>query len=209
VARRTLGDAPPARSQDPARYDVRLRRVTPAAPPRDGLGLMLRAAHFSAQKHRMQRRKDAEASPTINHPLGVADLLSNEAGIADPVVLAAAILHDTLEDTETSVEELVQAFGSDIALVVAEVSDDKSLPPAARKHRQIGHAGAASVRARLVKLADKTCNLREIIATPPADWSLGRKQDYFDWAKQVVDAMRGVHGTLEHLFDEVYAKRPR
>ena len=103
----------------------------------------------------------------------------------------------------------MRAFGSDIALVVAEVSDDKSLPPAERKRQQVGHAGAASVRARLVKLADKTCNLRDIIATPPDDWSLGRKQAYFDWAKEVVDALRGVHGTLEHLFDEAYAKRPR
>lgn len=204
-----MSNALTVRSQEPEIYRVGLRRVNPGSPPRDALGLMLRAAHFSAQKHRLQRRKDAEASPCINHPLAVADLLSNEAGIADPVVLAAAILHDTLEDTETNVEELTRAFGADIALVVAEVSDDKTLSAQERKRRQVGHAGAASVRARLVKLADKTCNLRDIVAAPLAHWSLGRKQAYCDWAKQVVDALRGVHGTLEYLFDDAYSRRPR
>lgn len=191
------------------RYQLDGGRSLPADPQRDPVGVLLRAAHFSARKHRTQRRKDADASPCINHRLALADLLANEAGIVDPVVLAAAILHDTLEDTETTHEELEQVFGAEIAAVVVEVTDDKSLPPAERKRLQIEHAAQKCLRARLVKLADKTCNLRDLVDAPPATWSLGRKQEYFDWAKQVVDALRGVHGTLERLFDEAYAKRPR
>ncbi len=124
------------------------------------------------------------------------------------ISLIAAILHDTLEDTETSFEELRERFGLPIAETVAEVTDDKSLPKPRRKALQIEHAPHLSKRAQLVKLADKICNLRDVASIPPHDWPLQRRREYFDWAKQVVDGVRGVHPRLEELFDAAYAARP-
>ena len=170
---------------------------------------VIRAMAFAADKHRNQRRKDAEASPYINHPIALADVLTNEAGIEDERVLAAAILHDTIEDTETSEQELVRNFGKEIADIVLEVTDDKSLPKTQRKSLQIEHAPGLSRRAKLVKLADKICNLRDVAHSPPATWELDRKREYFDWAKSVVDGLRGVHPELERIFDETYTQKPR
>lgn len=170
---------------------------------------ILRALAFASEKHRHQRRKDAEASPYIDHPIAVAHVLVNECGVTDPVVVCAAILHDTVEDTATTREELALEFGSEIAGIVAEVTDDKSLPKAERKRLQIEHAEHLSKRARLVKLADKICNVRDVVRSPPADWALERRQDYFDWAKRVIDALRGTHAGLEAVFDEAYAQRPK
>lgn len=169
---------------------------------------LMTALAFAADKHKIQRRKDAEASPYINHPIALANLLLNEAGVEDQRVLIAAVLHDTIEDTDTTEQELVRQFGKDVADIVLEVTDDKSLPKAERKRLQIEHAAHISRRAKLVKLADKICNLRDIAASPPADWSVERKREYFDWAKSVVDALRGVHPGLEHLFDKAYEGRP-
>ncbi|AGA33744.1 Metal dependent phosphohydrolase [Thioalkalivibrio nitratireducens DSM 14787] len=171
-------------------------------------GLILRALAFAAHKHRDQRRKDADASPYINHPIALADILANEAGVTDPAVLCAAILHDTIEDTETTLEELEDAFGPEIATIVAEVTDDKTLPKDQRKQLQVEHAAHASPRAKLVKLADKIANLRDIAATPPADWSTERKREYFDWARQVVDRTRDASPGLGQLFDQVHRLRP-
>ncbi len=162
---------------------------------------VFQALAFAAHKHRDQRRKDAGASPYINHPIALADILVNEGGVTDHVVLCAAILHDTIEDTETTYEELVVAFGREIADVVAEVTDDKSLDKAERKLLQIEHAAHASPRAKLVKLADKTCNLRDIATTPPADWSDERRREYFDWAGKVVAGVRGANAALDAAFD--------
>jgi guanosine-3',5'-bis(diphosphate) 3'-pyrophosphohydrolase len=170
--------------------------------------LIIKAVDFAAFKHRKQRRKDVDASPYINHPIALANLLCNEGGISDPIVVCAALLHDTIEDTETTLDELQRHFGKAIASVVMEVTDDKALPKAERKRLQIIHARTASRRARLVKLADKTCNLRDIAASPPAKWNLRRKRQYFDWAKKVIDGVRGTHRRLERLFDEAYARRP-
>jgi len=161
---------------------------------------VFQALAFAAHKHRDQRRKDEGASPYINHPIALADILVNEGGVTDHVVLCAAILHDTIEDTETTYEELVGAFGTDIADVVREVTDDKSLDKAERKLLQIEHAAHASRRAKLVKLADKTCNLRDLAATPPADWSDERRREYFDWAQKVVAGVRGSNAALEAAF---------
>ena len=170
------------------------------------LALLLKALAFAAHKHRDQRRKDAEASPYINHPIALADVLMNEGAVTDVEVLCAALLHDTVEDTATTHEELVDAFGSRIARIVAEVTDDKRLPKAERKRLQVEHAAAISPEAKLVKLADKICNLRDVAARPPAGWDLRRRREYFEWAKQVVDRMRGVHPRLEAAFDRAYAK---
>ncbi len=168
------------------------------------IGIVIKAARFAADKHRKQRRKDADASPYINHPIALADLLANQGGVTDPVVLCAALLHDTIEDTDTTGEELRAAFGDEIADVVLEVTDDKTLAKQLRKQLQVEHARHASPRAKLVKLADKICNLRDIAATPPADWSAQRKADYFDWASEVVAGLRGSHPQLEALFDEAF-----
>jgi len=168
---------------------------------------VFQALAFAAHKHRDQRRKDEGASPYINHPIALADILVNEGGVTDHVVLCAAILHDTIEDTETTYEELISVFGKDIADVVNEVTDDKSLDKAERKLLQIEHAAHASPRAKLVKLADKTCNLREIAATPPADWSEQWRNEYFDWAQRVVAGMRGQNSALEAAFDTAFMAR--
>lgn len=170
---------------------------------------VLRALAFAAHKHRDQRRKDSGASPYINHPIALANILCNEAGINDVDVLCAALLHDTVEDTDTSVDELLRQFGPTVARIVMDVTDDKTRPKAERKQAQIEHAADACAQAKLVKLADKIANLRDIVDQPPAGWPLSRKQDYFDWAKSVVDRVRGVHATLEALFDREYARRPR
>jgi guanosine-3',5'-bis(diphosphate) 3'-pyrophosphohydrolase len=172
------------------------------------VAIVLAASAFAAHKHRDQRRKGADASPYINHPIAVANVLANEGGITDPTILAAALLHDTIEDTATTPEELEAEFGPDIAAIVIEVTDDKSLVPAVRKQLQIDHAATLSEQAKLVKLADKISTLRDIIQTPPVNWSLERKAEYFTWANQVVDAMRGVSPVLESLFDKEFVRRP-
>lgn len=163
---------------------------------------------FAADKHRNQRRKDTEASPYINHPIAVAELLANEAGVLDVQVLIAAILHDTVEDTQTTHAELTALFGTRVSSIVAEVTDDKSLPKAQRKRLQIEHARTASAGAQLVKLADKIVNLRDLATRPPASWSGERRRQYFDWAKDVADTMRERHPRLTALFDQAYAARP-
>jgi GTP diphosphokinase / guanosine-3',5'-bis(diphosphate) 3'-diphosphatase len=170
--------------------------------------VLVRALAFAAKKHRDQGRKDAEASPYINHPIGLARILADEGGVTDTAILCAALLHDTLEDTETSASELVAEFGPVVAGVVAEVTDDKSLPKADRKRLQVEHAATISRRAKLVKLADKIDNLRDMATSPPAEWPLERRQEYFDWAKAVIDQLRGVHARLEAVFDAAYRGRP-
>ena len=175
-----------------------------------GAARIIAAAQFAAFKHRDQRRKGVKGkrpSPYINHPLALADVLANEAGVGDAEVLMAAILHDTIEDTITTQAELERHFGKRVASIVAEVTDEKSQSTRLRKHLQIVHAPRLSDGAKLVKLADKICNLRDIVARPP-DWEAKRKQEYFDWAKQVADGLRGVHPGLEAEFDRVYALRP-
>ncbi|MFO1345940.1 MAG: HD domain-containing protein [Rhodocyclaceae bacterium] len=169
---------------------------------------LLQAIAFAADKHRDQRRKDANASPYINHPIALANVLANEGGVDDEAVLVAAILHDTIEDTDTTADELRRLFGRRITDIVLEVTDDKALEKAERKRLQVEHAPHISRRAKLVKLADKICNLRDIALSPPAKWPLKRKQAYFDWAKAVVDGLRGVHPKLEHAFDEAFSRRP-
>lgn len=168
--------------------------------------LVLRAASFAAHKHRAQRRKDVDASPYINHPLALASVLTSEGQITDAATLCAALLHDTVEDTETTFEELESEF--EIAGIVREVTDDKNLDKPERKKQQIEHAAHASSKAKLVKLADKICNVRDVASSPPAHWPLQRRQEYFDWAKKVIDQLRGVHPTLEAKFDAAFAARP-
>src|SRR5512139_1685282 len=133
-------------------------------------GLMLKVTAFAAEKHRNQRRKDPQASPYINHPIALANVLLHEGGVTDVVVLCAAPLHDTLEDTQTTPEELVQQFGGEIQGIVMEVTDNKKLKKRKRKELQMKHAHMLSTKAKLVKLADKICNLRDVAENPPPRW---------------------------------------
>ena len=174
----------------------------------DDLQLILRAVEFAAHKHKDQRRKGVSASPYINHPIALAKILAEEGGVSDANVIVAALLHDTLEDTQTTKQELVGEFGELIANVVDEVTDTKSVDSATRKRLQISKASHASNEAKLVKLADKIANLRDILSDPPDGWSIDRQREYFDWAKDVVDRLRGASEALEQRFDSLYRQRP-
>ena len=167
---------------------------------------VIKAMWFAAEKHRHQRRKDPARTPYINHPLNVLHILWFEGGVRDEAVLAAGLLHDTVEDTDTSFEELEAVFGSKIRAVVEEVTDDRSKSSSERKQRQILTAPHASKEAKLVKLADKISNLRDISSQPPQGWSDGRRINYFKWAQKVVVGLRGTNPSLESAFDLVCAE---
>lgn len=169
--------------------------------------LFIKAVAFAAEKHRNQRRKDKDASPYINHPIALANMLANEGGVSDVSVLCAAVLHDTIEDTATTSEELEDFFGAPIAQIVLEVSDDKTLDKRVRKQLQIEHAPHISPDAKLVKLADKICNLRDMLASPPADWPTERKVEYFAWAGQVALGLRGAHPDLEAILESLIERK--
>lgn len=169
----------------------------------EATGLLLSAIHFSASKHRDQRRKDQARSPYINHPIQVTQTLWQTGGVRDPITLISAMLHDILEDTATTPEELASLFGKEILEVVREVSDDKSLPKAVRKRLQIEHAPHISNRAKLIKLADKICNLNDLLESPPRSWNFVRRQDYLLWTEQVVNGLRGTNPALEQQYDEL------
>jgi guanosine-3',5'-bis(diphosphate) 3'-pyrophosphohydrolase len=171
-----------------------------------GIADLLRAVEFAAEKHRDQRRKGAGASPYINHPIEVAAMLANVAAVQDVAILAAAVLHDTVEDTRTSPEELEAAFGREVRLVVQEVTDDKKLEKADRKRLQVEHAPYLSPAAKLIKIADKIANVREVTEKPPSDWSATRRREYLDWAERVIAGCRGVNAALESRFDETLSR---
>jgi len=175
----------------------------------ESIGLLLQAITFAASKHRDQRRKDSHASPYINHPLQVAELLWRVGQVRDPHILVAAVLHDTLEDTHTTPNELEEGFGPQVLALVQEVSDDKRLPKAVRKRLQIENASRITLPAQALKIADKICNIRDITHNPPVDWSPERKQEYLDWASQVVNGLRGANSRLEALFDQELAEGRR
>lgn len=172
------------------------------------LKLLIKALTFAAAKHRNQRRKNVDASPYINHPISLVNILCNEVHITDINVICSALLHDTVEDTETTAEELAIEFGQEISSIVMEVTDDKSIAiRQKRKQLQVEHAPHISEPAKLLKLADKISNLRDLAVDPPVNWSLRRQREYFDWAKQVIDQLRGTHAELEKLFDQAYSRR--
>ena len=168
---------------------------------------LMKAVDFAAKKHKDQRRKDASATPYINHPVGVATILSQEAGIEDLVLLQAALLHDTVEDTETTLEEIEENFGREVRDIVNEVTDDKSLPKLKRKQLQIDNASKKMHKSKLVKLADKIYNIRDLIGAPPKDWSDERIQEYFEWAARVIAQLKGTNDVLETILADELAKR--
>ncbi|XP_076980362.1 guanosine-3',5'-bis(diphosphate) 3'-pyrophosphohydrolase MESH1 [Tamandua tetradactyla] len=168
---------------------------------------LLDAADFAARKHRQQRRQDPEGTPYINHPLGVARILAHEAGITDLAVLQAALLHDTVEDTDTTLEEVEQHFGAQVRHLVEEVTDDKTLPKLERKRRQVEQAPHSSPGAKLVKLADKLYNLRDLNRCTPKGWPECRVQEYFEWAAQVVKGLQGTNQQLEEALKQLFQER--
>ncbi|GAB0093537.1 Guanosine-3',5'-bis(diphosphate) 3'-pyrophosphohydrolase MESH1 [Sergentomyia squamirostris] len=171
------------------------------------LKMYTKCVNFAAVKHKDQRRKDQEQTPYINHPIGVAYILTAEAGISDLPVLLASILHDTVEDTDTTFDEIEQHFGSHIRKLVEEVTDDKTLPKDVRKAKQIENASKSSHEAKLVKLADKLYNLRDLQRCLPKGWTEKRRKEYFIWAKAVVDNLRGTNAILESSLDKVFRKQ--
>ena len=168
--------------------------------------ILLAAIEFASRKHSTQRRKDEEASPYINHPIAVTHLLADTGGVTDLVTLTAAVLHDTIEDTETTPSELDEHFGQTVRKVVEEMTDDKTLEKAVRKRLQIEHAPQLSRRAKAITLADKIANVQDVMECPPAKWNLARRIEYLDWTERVVAGCRGTNVALERLYDEVLQK---
>lgn len=170
----------------------------------DSVRRILAAAHFAAEKHAQHKRKGENGEPYFNHLLEVAELIAASSPHLDVELVMAAFLHDTVEDTGVTSWELEQRFGKDVADLVAEVTDDKSLPKEIRKQLQVEHTPEKSARAQTLKLADKISNLRAIIASPPVGWSRERKQQYFEWARQVVSGIASPNEFLKSEFDKAY-----
>ena len=167
----------------------------------------LKALRTASVSHKFQMRLDGQ-TPFINHPIQVAELISSVGGIQNENILCAAILHDVIEDTTTTFEELKNAFGKEVAGIVMECSDDTSLPRAERKRHQVTTVMYKSNSAKIVKLADKISNMNDIIINPPKGWGAKRKLAYFEWAKEVVDAgLRGINPSLEAMFNDLYHQK--
>ncbi|MEO5567947.1 MAG: HD domain-containing protein [Gemmatimonadaceae bacterium] len=164
---------------------------------------LLRAVTFAATKHRDQRRKGNHQAPYINHPIEVATLIATVGGVHDVTVLQAAILHDTIEDTDATPEEIEREFGPEVRALVVEMTDDMSLPSAERKQQQIAHAAALSRDAKLIKIADKIANVGDIARHPPPEWTPERRRNYFAWTARVIDKCRGTNTALEACYDDV------
>jgi (p)ppGpp synthase/HD superfamily hydrolase len=166
---------------------------------------LAQAYNFAAAKHVKQRRKGEAAEPYINHLAEVAELVAQATRATDPEIIVAAVLHDTVEDTETTFDELKAYFGERVASLVAEVTDDKALPKQTRKDLQVEHAAHASRGAQIIKLADKTSNVRALGTSPPKGWSAERITEYVEWAGRVVDACRKADPWLAGQFDAAAA----
>jgi (p)ppGpp synthase/HD superfamily hydrolase len=168
-----------------------------------------RALDYAARKHVSQRRKGEAQEPYINHLAEVAHLLAEATGGGDSNLVIAGLLHDCIEDQGVTYEELVELFGDDVADLVRDVTDDKTLLKAERKRLQVELAPHKSDRAKMLKIADKTSNLRAIAVSPPSGWDEQRKRDYFAWALAVVAGCRDVNAFLEAKFDEAYRNGQR
>jgi guanosine-3',5'-bis(diphosphate) 3'-pyrophosphohydrolase len=169
------------------------------------LGMLFDALSFSAYRHRQQRRKGAAASPYINHPIDVARVLVTEGGSTDIAMLAAAVLHDTIEDTATTAGELSARFGPEVARLVMEVTDDQGLTAAERKRLQVERAPLLSPRAKAIRLSDKVCNVRDMVTDTPSGWSVERRRQYLDWTERVIAGCRGTNAALEAAYDVALA----
>lgn len=171
----------------------------------ESTGLLLEALSYAAKKHSDQKRKDTKASPYINHPIEVTQILWTIGEVRDPALLLASVLHDTLEDTDAAPEEIKAKFGEEVLSIVLEVTDDKTLPKEVRKERQVETAAHKSPKAKMLKIADKISNVQDVISTPPRDWSLERRREYLLWSERVVSGLRGVNEKLEDQYDHLLA----
>jgi guanosine-3',5'-bis(diphosphate) 3'-pyrophosphohydrolase len=171
----------------------------------DLLGV-LEALAFSADRHRHQKRKGRLASPYINHPIDVALIIVRDGGVTTAPVLTAALLHDTIEDTDTTAAELAERFGAEVATIVQEVSDEPGLPKPEQRRRQETGAHLLSYGARLIRIADKTANVRDLVDDPPSTWSVRLRREYLEWTRRVVDRVRGTNEGLERAYDDAYAR---
>lgn len=170
---------------------------------------VLKAADAAARWHVHQRRKGPAGEPYINHLVEVAMLVGEATGGSDTNLVIAALLHDAIEDCEVPRELIAETFGEDVASIVGEVTDDKSLPKEVRKDKEVETAPTKSQRAKLLKLADKTSNLRAVAASPPANWSVKRRKKYVDQSREVAKGLRGVNQKLEDQFDQAAAAAER
>lgn len=170
---------------------------------------LLAALAFAAEKHRDQRRKGFDRPPFINHAIEVADILARLGGVDDTVTLQAGVLHDTLEDTSTTGEEIERHFGPEVRAVVEEVTDDTALTRAERRAAQEKGASGLSERARLVRIADKIANVGSVGRTPPQEWSPERRREYLEWTRRVVEGCRGCSPQLDRLYDACLAESLR
>ncbi len=166
----------------------------------DTISTVLRAAERAAHWHTEQRRKGAAQEPYINHLLEVARLVAEATGGADTNLVIAALLHDAVEDQPVSRAAIAQEFGEDVAALVMEVTDDKTLPKVQRKRLQVEHAAEKSPRAAILKLADKTSNLTALALSPPASWSAARRLDYVQWARDVAAGLKVENPWLQSRF---------
>lgn len=201
LSMRTVPD--PDRQPDP---DPRPDTVPPPLDPHPGYAALLDALSFAAAKHRDQRRKGGDASPYINHPIRVAQILAGAGGVTDVAVLQAAVLHDTIEDTETTAGELEATFGPEVRRLVEEVTDDKRLPKDERKRLQIERARSLSAGAKQIRIADKIANIADVAYSAPEGWTLERRKAYLDWTAAVVAGCRGCNPALERRYDRVLAE---
>ncbi len=170
----------------------------------DPSSIILDTIEFASEKHKNQRRKDIDATPYINHPIAVANLISKVGQVNDVAILQGALLHDTVEDTATSYEEIEQRFGKTVADYVAEVTDNKSLPKDERKRQQVSRGPYKSVGAKTIKLADKLNNLTSLIETTPKSWTVERIQGYYIWSFFVIEGLRGTNAALEAELDKIF-----
>jgi (p)ppGpp synthase/HD superfamily hydrolase len=161
---------------------------------------LTRAMDFAAHRHSAQRRKGIRAEPYIIHLTEVARLLAEATDGTDTPLLIAGLLHDTIEDTATTEADLRAAFGDEVTSLVLEVTDDKRLPREDRKRLQVELAPSKTLRARMIKIADKTSNLHSLADSPPVGWTAHRKAEYVAWARRVVEACGPTNGRLEALF---------
>ena len=174
--------------------------------PNEPVQAILSAARFAAEKHAGQRRKGDAAEPYVNHLIEVADLVATAIPELDTNLVIAALLHDSIEDAGVTAEDLASRFGADVADLVSEVTDDKSLPKQERKRLQVVNAPKKSVRAQTIKLADKISNLRSILSSPPANWDFERKKEYFTWAQRVVGGLTAPNPVLKAEFESTVSK---
>jgi guanosine-3',5'-bis(diphosphate) 3'-pyrophosphohydrolase len=169
----------------------------------DEVRLIYDAIDFAAEKHRLQMRKNKEKTPYISHPLGVAQYVMHFGEIQDTAIIIGALLHDTVEDTQTTYEEIEQRFGKQVASYVHEVSDNKKLDFSERKRQQLIDAPKKTKGAAQIKLADKLYNLQDLLHNTPEGWSRIRVERYYQWAQSVVDRLPPGNQALRSEIDSV------